>query len=82
MKTLCLIIVLAPLLAAIIAGLFGRVIGRSGAHWVTIIGVAISFFLSLIVFKQIIFDQVEPASFDVYEWLSLGGLTFKVGFFD
>ena len=80
MKTLCLIIVLAPLLAAIIAGLFGRVIGRSGAHWVTIIGVAISFCLSLIVFKQIILDQVEPASFDVYEWLSLGALTFKVGF--
>ncbi len=80
MKTLCLIIVLAPLLAAIIAGLFGRAIGRSGAHWVTIIGVAISFFLSLIVFKQIIFDHVEPTSFDVYEWLSIGGLVFKVGF--
>ena len=33
-----LTIVLAPLLAAIIAGLSGRVIGRVGAHCVTIAG--------------------------------------------
>ena len=80
MKLLCLIIVLAPLLAAIVAGLFGRVIGRSGAHWVTIVGVAISFLLSCVVFKQIIFDHVAPASFDIYQWLTLGDLSFKVGF--
>ena len=80
MKTLCLIIVLAPLLAAIVAGLFGRVIGRSGAHWVTIVGVAISFFFSCVVFKQIIFDNFAPASFDIYQWMTLGDVSFKVGF--
>ena len=37
-----LAIPLAPLVGSAIAGLFGRVIGRAGAHWVTIIGVAIS----------------------------------------
>ena len=80
MKLLCLIIVLAPLLAAIVAGLFGRIIGRSGAHWVTIVGVAISFFFSCVVFKQIIFDNVAPASFDIYQWMTLGDVSFKVGF--
>ena len=36
-----LTIVLAPLAAAIIAGLAGKKIGRAGAHWVTITGVGI-----------------------------------------
>ena len=36
MKTLYLIIPFAPLVGAIIAGLFGKAIGRAGAHWVTI----------------------------------------------
>jgi len=80
LKTLCLIIVLAPLLAAIAAGLFGRTIGRNGAHWVTILGVGLSFLLSLFVFKQVIFGQLAQTSIDVYEWLSIGDFTFKVGF--
>ena len=36
MHCIHLTIVLAPLLAAIIAGLFGRQIGRAGAHWLTV----------------------------------------------
>ena len=80
MKTLCLIIVLAPLTGALIAGLFGRRIGRSGAHWVTILGVLLSFVLSLVVFKQVIFDGTAYRSIDIYQWLSLGDLVFKIGF--
>ena len=38
---------LLPLLAAIIAGLFGRNIGRTGSHLVTIAAVAVSCVLSL-----------------------------------
>jgi NADH-quinone oxidoreductase subunit L len=45
-KSLLLTIALAPLLGAILAGLFGRQIGRAGAHWVTILGVAVSCALS------------------------------------
>ncbi|MEM7402035.1 MAG: NADH-quinone oxidoreductase subunit L [Pseudomonadota bacterium] len=80
LRTLCLIIVLAPLFAAIVAGLFGRAIGRNGAHWVTIAGVALSFLLSCVVFKQVIVDQIAPASIDIYQWLALGDFSFKVGF--
>ncbi len=43
MKTLYLIVPLAPLVGAIIAGLFGKWVGRTGAHLATIAGVAISF---------------------------------------
>ena len=47
-----LTIVLSPLLAAIVAGLFGRQIGRAGAHWVTILGVGLSCLLSFYVLFQ------------------------------
>ena len=42
MDSVYLAIVLAPLLAAAAAGLLGKKIGRAGAHWVTIIGVAVA----------------------------------------
>jgi len=80
MKALCLIIVLAPLTASMVTGLFGRVIGRNGAHWLTILGVGLSFFLSLLVFKQVVFDQVSYTSIDIYQWLALGDFSFKIGF--
>ena len=80
MKTLCLIIVLAPLGASIIAGLFGKKIGRGGAHWVTILGVLLSFLLSLVVFKQVVFDKNLQTLIDIYHWFSLGGFAFKIGF--
>ncbi len=60
MQNVYLAIVLAPLLGAIIAGLFGRKIGRAGAHWVTIIGVAISFLLSLVVLRHHITGRCTP----------------------
>ena len=51
MQNFYLAIPLAPLFAAILAGLFGRLIGRVGAHTVTILGVGVSFVLSLLVLK-------------------------------
>jgi NADH-quinone oxidoreductase subunit L len=74
-----LAIVLAPLAAAIVAGLLGRVVGRAGAHTVTILGVAISFGLSAKVFWELLGGA--PA-FDgpVYTWLVSDGLRMEVGF--
>ncbi len=80
METVYLIIVLAPLFGAIVAGLFGKVIGRSGAHWVTIIGVAISFLLSLVVFKHIVLDGAEPFNGSVYTWMVTDGIRMEIGF--
>jgi NADH-quinone oxidoreductase subunit L len=75
-----LTIVLAPLAAALIAGLFGKRIGRAGAHWVTIVGVAISLVLSLVAFKHLVFDGGEIYNATVYRWASMGGIYFEVGF--
>jgi NADH-quinone oxidoreductase subunit L len=78
MKTLYLIIAFAPLLAAIIAGLFGRQVGRGGAHSVTIFAVLLSFLCSCVVF----WDVLQGNSFNgpVYTWLTSGGARFEIGF--
>ena len=72
--------VLAPLVGAIVAGLFGRVIGRAGAHWVTIIGVAIATVLSFLAFKHIVWDGAPSFNGTVYVWGTVGDLTMEVGF--
>jgi NADH-quinone oxidoreductase subunit L len=79
MQNLYLAIPLAPLFAAILAGLFGRLIGRAGAHSVTILGVGAAFVMSLLVLK----DQLDGgATYNapVYTWLVSDGLTMQIGF--
>ncbi|MGB5338535.1 MAG: NADH-quinone oxidoreductase subunit L [Gammaproteobacteria bacterium] len=80
MENIYLAIPLAPLLGAIIAGLFGRQIGRAGAHTVTILGVGVSFILSLYVLKQHVFDGAAVYNASVYTWLVSDGVRFEVGF--
>jgi NADH-quinone oxidoreductase subunit L len=73
-------VVLAPLIGAILAGLFGQRIGRVWSHRVTIGGVGLSFFLSLLGFKDIVIDGEAPFNATVYTWLVSDGLSFSVGF--
>ncbi len=80
MENIYLAIVLSPLIGSIIAGLFGKLIGRSGAHWVTIIGVAVASILSMFVYKHHMFDGAPDYNAAVYTWLSSGGINFEVGF--
>jgi len=80
MENIYLWIVLSPLIGSIIAGLFGSKVGRSGAHWVTIIGVAISCALSMYVFKHINIDGGETFNASIYTWMVVDGLRLEVGF--
>ena len=80
MENIYLIIALAPLVGSIIAGLFGKQVGRAGAHWVTIIGVAVSCVLSIVVFKQMVIDGAEAFNGSVYTWMASEGINFEVGF--
>ena len=80
MQPIYLTIALAPLVAAVIAGLFGKSIGRAGAHGVTIFGVGISCVLSFYVLYRILI--LGEASFNgtVYTWLLSDGVSMDVGF--
>jgi NADH-quinone oxidoreductase subunit L len=77
---LLLAIPLLPLAAAILAGLFGRVIGRKASHWVTILGVAASCAMSAKVAYQIFFQGAEVFNAPVYQWLVSDGVGMQVGF--
>lgn len=81
--TICLIIALAPLLGAIIAGFFRHQIGRVGAHWVTILLVFVSFVFSLYIAKLFLVDGHAPYYADLYTWASGNNIfpfDFKLGF--
>ncbi|MBL8492049.1 MAG: NADH-quinone oxidoreductase subunit L [Rhodocyclaceae bacterium] len=78
MKTIYLLIPLMPLAGAIIAGFFSKAIGRSGAHWVTILGVLASFMLSLAVLQDVLAGHTYNGP--VYTWLESGGLKMEIGF--
>ncbi len=78
MKTAYLLAAFAPLVGAIIAGLWGRRIGRAGAHWVTIIGVAVSFFASLWTMSDVLAGHTFNGT--LYSWATIGSVKLEVGF--
>ena len=69
---------LAPLAGAIIAGFFGKAVGRTGSHVATILGVLVALILSVMT----LIDVIGGARFSqtVYEWMVLGDLKMEVGF--
>src|ERR1022692_3740837 len=79
--TLLLAIPMLPLIAALLAGLAGKQIGRAGSALVTIAAVAISCLLSLFVLKQLLIDHVPNYQGTVYTWLVSDGVHMQVGFF-
>ncbi len=80
MKTIYLILVLAPLAGSVVAGLFRNQIGKAGAHWVTILGVGVSFLLSAYVFWQHVMNGAPVFNENLYTWMVVDGLEMHVGF--
>jgi len=78
MKGLYLVVPLAPLAGAIVAGLLGRLVGRTGAHLVTILGVAVSLVASILVFQDVLAGHAFNGP--VYTWLLSGDVRMEVGF--
>jgi NADH-quinone oxidoreductase subunit L len=75
-----LAIPLLPLAAAVIAGLFGKLIGRSAAHVLTIAAVGAAFVLSARVAWQLLSGDVGVYNDTVYTWLVSDGIRMEVGF--
>ena len=77
-QNMLLAVPLAPLVGAIAAGLFGKQIGRKGAHWITCIGVAIALIISV----QTLLAVIDGARFNatIYEWMTVGSLKMEIGF--
>ncbi len=78
MQNLYLLVPLAPLAGAIIAGLFGRALGRTWTHRITILLVAVSFVASLVIFRDVLAGHTFNGG--VYTWMTSGNTSFEVGF--
>ena len=70
------ILVFLPLLAALIAGFFGRKIGDKGSQIITCGGLVISAILSWVVFLGFVFGTTEPHTITLMNWVSSGAFTF------
>jgi NADH-quinone oxidoreductase subunit L len=80
---LLLVVPLAPLAGAAVAGLlgtkfFGNVVGRKTATAATILGVLVAFIISALTLN----DVVNGASFNgtIYNWMTVAGMKMEVGF--
>ena len=73
---LLLLIALAPLAGSMVAGTADL---RAGAHWVTILGVLVSFIGSALVLNDVANHGARFNS-TVYEWMVIGGLKMEIGF--
>lgn len=80
MEAIYLAIPLAPLFGAMVAGLFGKQVGKEGAHWVTTLGVAVAFILSVAVAYDVMINGNDKGQSTVYTWAVIGNLHFDVGF--
>lgn len=75
---------LAPLVGAVVAGLFGTKfggnhIGRKVTHSLTILGVLVAFIISAMTLKSVVADGARFNA-TIYEWMVVGGLKMEVGF--
>jgi NADH-quinone oxidoreductase subunit L len=78
MQKLYLLVPMAPLAGALIAGLFGWAIGRTLSHLVTIAGVAIACWASWVIFQDVQAGHVFNGT--VYTWMTTGDMRFEIGF--
>ena len=67
--------VFLPLVGAIIAGFFGRVIGDRGAYWVTSTLLVVSALLSCILFYNVAL-QGDPRTIEILQWVNSGSFEF------
>ncbi|WP_045767279.1 NADH-quinone oxidoreductase subunit L [Xanthomonas albilineans] len=79
-KSLLIAVVLAPLVGSIVAGLFGRQVGRKGAQVATILGVAISCALSCWTLYHLVGQGAAPFNQNLYTFFEVGHYSAHVGF--
>jgi NADH-quinone oxidoreductase subunit L len=78
MKTLYLLVPLAPLAASIVVGLFGAKLGRSISHWLCILGVAASMVASYVIWQDV--RAGNAFNGNVYTWAEVGDVRLALGF--
>jgi NADH-quinone oxidoreductase subunit L len=77
-KTAYLLAAFSPLVGAIIAGFFGRKIGRGLTHWATIFGVFVALLASIWTLRDVLAGNTFNGT--LYSWATIGSLKLEIGF--
>src|SRR5213594_2604474 len=78
MLQLYLLVPLAPLVGAIVVGLWGPKLGRAASHCICILGVAVSTVASAYILRDVMAGNAFNG--DVYVWMTSGDVKFAIGF--
>ena len=78
MQNLYLLVPMAPLIGAIAAGLFGKALGKTWSHRITIALIAVSFAASVAIFRDVLAGHQYNGS--VFKWITTGDTSFEIGF--
>jgi len=73
-------IVFLPFLAAILSGLFGRILGVKGVHIINVTCLLITTILSFIAFYEVVLCN-SPVSVELFSWVSLEHLNISWSFY-
>lgn len=79
LRNISLAIILLPLFGSLMAGFFGKQIGKRGAHWITSLMVGVAFMLSAYLCKLVVLDNMTFNG-TIYTWAVSGAFTFNIGF--
>ena len=78
MQGLYLLVPMAPLVAALVVGLFGTRMPRAASHWLTVVGVAIAFVASYVIWRDVNASNVFNGN--LYTWMLSGDVKMVIGF--
>lgn len=80
LRALALLVVCAPLIGAVVTGLFCRYLSRTICHWLTCTLVAVSFIASCYMLNGFVIGKFTVWNQIIYVWANTGNLTLSVGF--
>ena len=79
MYKLSLIALITPLIGGLLAGFIGSRISKFFTHWITTLGIFISFGISCWILIDVFLNPSLLINQNIYEWMSIAGFNFKAG---
>ena len=79
MYELSLIALITPLIVGLLAGFIGPIINKSFTHWITTLGIFISFGISCWILIEVFLNPNLLINQNIYQWMSITGFNFNAG---
>ena len=79
MYELSIIALITPLIVGLLAGFIGSRINKSFTHWITTLGIFISFGISCWILIDVFLNPNLLINQNIYQWMSIAGFNFNAG---